>query len=63
MGITQEAFDNVKFKVINMKNELDFFKKHFSKEKIEIIEGNEIKLIEALSELKELYNVLDKKAL
>ena len=34
-----------------MKNELDFFKKHFSKEKIEIIEANEIKLVEALAEL------------
>ena len=62
MGITQEAFDNVKFKVINMKNELDFFKKHFSKEKIEIIEGNEVKLIEALEELQEIYPKLDKKA-
>ena len=40
-GVSKENFDVVRNKVNIMKDEVNFFKKNFNKEKIDLIEANE----------------------
>lgn len=61
-GVSKENFDVVRNKVNIMKDEVNFFKKNFNKEKIDLIEANEKQLIEAQADIKELLQNIDKKA-
>lgn len=61
-GVSKDNFDVLRNKVNMMKDELNFFKKNFNKEKIDQIDQNEKQLIEAQADIKELLQNIDKKA-